>query len=89
MSDKNSDQDSAVPSDSEGEIFGELAENSNDLIELSSTDGKLIYVNPIGRRMIGIERPTDTTLHRLTDFLTPEEIRRQAAIYKIVATEGK
>ena len=57
----------------ERQIFGALIENSSDFIGIADPDGKPVYVNPAGRRMVGLaeDHPIETT--QIADYYPPEE----------------
>jgi PAS domain S-box-containing protein len=51
--------------------FQSLVETSGDFIAMARTDGTVLYVNPAGRRLVGIEG-RDVTAMTIADFLTEE-----------------
>jgi PAS domain S-box-containing protein len=55
----------------ERRVFAALIENSSDFIGIADTGARPQYINPAGRRMVGIEPdfPVDTT--RIADFYPP------------------
>src|SRR4030095_3925541 len=57
----------------ERRIFAALVENSSDFIGIADASGKPVYLNPAGRRMIGIaaDYPVETT--RMSDYYAPEQ----------------
>ncbi len=46
-----------------------------DYVAISRLDGKRIYLNPAGRRTIGLSATEDVTLSRIPDFYAPESAR--------------
>ena len=50
----------------------QMAELSSDLIGLCDPDGKLLFLNPAGRRLIGIE-DADIYPSHLSDYVVPEQ----------------
>ncbi len=52
--------------------FKALVEASPDFIAIADLDGKLKYVNPGGRRLIGMDPDVDVATTTITDYLTPE-----------------
>ena len=52
--------------------FKALVEASPDFIAIASLDGAVKYVNPQGRRMIGMEPDVDAATTTIADYLTPE-----------------
>jgi len=51
--------------------YRQLVESSPDLIVVHS-DGRLIFVNPAGARMIGVASPEELIGRRLLDFIRPD-----------------
>jgi PAS domain-containing protein len=51
--------------------FQSLVETSGDFIAMARPDGAVMYVNPAGRRLVGIE-DRDVTSMTIADFLTEE-----------------
>jgi PAS domain S-box-containing protein len=56
--------------------FQSLVEASGDLIAIAGIDGALSYVNPAGRRMVGLAPDADLDGLHVTDFLTEEAARQ-------------
>jgi PAS domain S-box-containing protein len=52
--------------------FKTLVEASPDFIAIAGLDGKVRYVNPGGRDLIGMDRELDVTATSIPDYLTPE-----------------
>ncbi len=46
-----------------------------DYMAISRLDGQRIYINPAGRRMIGMDETEDVTQTRIPDFYSPESAR--------------
>lgn len=65
------------------DAFLQMAEYTGDLIGICDTDGRLLYLNPAGRRMIGID-DADIFPLQLTDYVAAEQ--RQLVIDEIVPT---
>jgi PAS domain S-box-containing protein len=57
----------------ERRVFESLLENSSDFIGIADPNGKPIYLNPAGRRMVGLpaDYPIEDT--RILDYYPPEE----------------
>jgi diguanylate cyclase (GGDEF)-like protein/PAS domain S-box-containing protein len=55
------------------QIFMALVENSSDFIGIANPAGIPVYVNPAGRRLVGL--PPDTALEttRIADYYTPDQ----------------
>ncbi len=56
--------------------FRALVEASDSFIGMAQTDGTVIYINPAGRRMVGLPPDTEVTTTTITDYLTPESAER-------------
>lgn len=54
--------------------FQTLVEASPDFIAIAALDGGVRYVNPAGRRLIGMDPSVDVTETTIVDYLTPEGI---------------
>lgn len=52
--------------------FQALVEASPDFIAIAALDGSVTYVNPGGRKLIGMGADADVTKTTITDYLTPE-----------------
>jgi two-component system cell cycle sensor histidine kinase/response regulator CckA len=68
-----------------GEAWARLAaihEATPDLVTISDPEGRLLYVNPGGRKMIGLDDEGDITGRTIADFLP------NAAAARIIPTEG-
>ncbi|HVJ20791.1 MAG TPA: PAS domain S-box protein, partial [Polyangiaceae bacterium] len=59
--------------DSEHRVFAALIENSPDFIGITDASGKPTYVNPAGRKMVGLpaDRPVEDT--EIADYYPPEQ----------------
>jgi PAS domain S-box-containing protein len=55
-------------------------ENSDDFIAMASPDGSVLYVNPAGRRLVGIEPERDAAGMNISDFLTEEGLAASASV---------
>lgn len=62
------------------EKFQALVEASNDFIAIARTDGTVAYVNPAGRRLVGLAHDADVTRTTIADYLTEEGRRISAEI---------
>jgi PAS domain S-box-containing protein len=54
------------------ERFQALVGASTDFIGIAETTGRLVYLNPAGRRMVGLPADVDVTRTQVGDYLTPE-----------------
>lgn len=66
--------------DEERRKFGLLVENATDFIALASTDGRILFVNEAGRRMVGIDSAAEASTKRVGDLLTPEGLRQSLEV---------
>jgi PAS domain S-box-containing protein len=68
----------------ERRVFAALVESSSDFIGIADADGRPSYVNPAGRRMVGLsaEHPAEDT--RIEEYYTPDQ--RSFAAQVIVET---
>lgn len=71
------------------ERFQALVAASTDFIGMADVEGRLVFLNPGGRRMVGLRPDLDVTATTVADYLTPEALEvwrtsRQAQ----VLTEG-
>jgi PAS domain S-box-containing protein len=57
----------------ERQLFAALIENCSDFIGIAGPDGKPLYLNPAGRRMVGLapDLPIETT--QVADFYPPDQ----------------
>ncbi len=55
--------------------FQMLVEASGDFVAIASLDGRVSFVNPAGRRMVGLAPDDDVTTATIADFLTAEARR--------------
>ncbi len=60
--------------------FQALVEASSDFIAIAGIDGKVTFVNPAGRALIGLEPGRDVTTTTIADYLTEEGQRASIAV---------
>jgi len=72
----------------ERQLFAALVENSSDFIGVADPNGKPQYINPAGRRMIGLppDFPIGTT--SISDFYPQDKREAAMAILKVVVEHG-
>jgi PAS domain S-box-containing protein len=58
----------------EKEQFAALVDLSDDFIAVAALDGRCLYLNPGGRRLVGLETLEEAQSHQITDYLTPDGI---------------
>jgi len=88
---RNTDRAVTVISAKNAELvrFQALVETSDDFIAMARPDGAVMYVNPAGRRLVGLE-DRDVTAMSITDFLTDEGLAVSAEIEQpAVVTTGR
>jgi PAS domain S-box-containing protein len=61
--------------------FRALVEASDDLIGIGGLDGSVVYVNPAGRRLVGIDADDDVTVRSIDDFLDEEARNRSYYVH--------
>ncbi len=61
--------------DDERRVFVSLLENSSDFIGIADPNGRPIYVNPAGRRMVGLAPDYPVEQTQILDYYPPEERR--------------
>ena len=60
--------------------FQSLVEASGDFIAIASIDGSVIYLNPAGRELVGLDPDIDVTKTTIADYLTEEGIKASLEI---------
>src|SRR6476646_9053787 len=69
-----------LPSRLTGTDFFAVAEASPDFVALAWLDNTVAYVNPAGRRLVGLGSLEEARAHAITDYLTEEGLRASTAI---------
>ena len=88
---RNRDTALTAISESNAELlrFQSLVETSGDFIAMARTDGAVLYVNPAGRRLVGVE-DRDVTRMTIADFLTEEGLAASIEVEQpAVVAEGR
>jgi len=69
--------------------FRALVEATTDFVAIADLDGRLLYMNPGGRRLVGLHPDADVTMTRIADYLTDEGLRvwREVRRPQVVAHE--
>jgi PAS domain S-box-containing protein len=62
----------AREAESEGRLLQQLVDTTPNLITLCGADGRLRYMNPAGRELVGIAPDADLSLVRTADYTAPE-----------------
>lgn len=57
----------------ERQIFSSLIENASDFIGIADVDGKPVYVNPAGRRMVGLSADYPIEKTQIPEYYTPDQ----------------
>lgn len=78
---------SDLPSQLAGTDFLAVAESSPDFVALAWLDNRLAYLNPAGRRMVGLGSLEEALSHPLTAFLSEEGLRTSMAIRQAAVLE--
>jgi PAS domain S-box-containing protein len=60
--------------------FQALVEASRDFIAIAGLDGKVSYLNPGGRALVGLEPDDDLTSTTIADYLTAEGLEQSLAV---------
>jgi PAS domain S-box-containing protein len=69
--------------------FQSLVEASSDFIAIAAVDGSVVYLNPAGRELVGLDPDIDATETTIADYLTEEGIRASLEIEQpAVVAEG-
>jgi PAS domain S-box-containing protein len=71
---------SELPSGLTGTDLFAVAEASPDFVALARLDNTVAYVNPAGRRLVGLGSLAEAVAHPITDFLTEDGLRASTAI---------
>jgi PAS domain S-box-containing protein len=68
--------------------FQALVQATPDFVAIAGMDGRVKYVNPGGRALVGLDPDVDVTTTTIADYLTPEGIRASLEIEQpaVVAT---
>jgi PAS domain S-box-containing protein len=66
--------------------FKSLVETSDDFIAMARPDGSVMYVNPAGRRLVGLEG-RDVTRMTIADFLTEEGLAASVGVEQPAVAE--
>lgn len=60
--------------------FEALVEASGDFIAIANLEGQVIYLNPAGRALVGLEPTLDVRTTTIADYLTPEGMRASVEV---------
>lgn len=70
--------------------FQALVETSGDFIAIALLDGSVAYVNPAGRRLVGLPDDADVTTTTIVDYLTEEGQRASLEVEQpVVVADGR
>jgi PAS domain S-box-containing protein len=64
----------------ERRLFALIVERASDFIALASIDGRVLYVNEAGRRMVGLGSLAEARAKRVGEFLTPEGLKQSLEV---------
>lgn len=62
------------------EMFVALVELSDDFIAIARLDGRVMFVNAAGRRLVGLEPHADVSSHRIDDYLGEAALKQSLEI---------
>jgi PAS domain S-box-containing protein len=65
-----------------------IIEHSRDLIGVASTDGPVLFLNPAGKKLVGLSSDEQVRATNLTDYVAAEDQHRIAEILPAVLSEG-
>jgi PAS domain S-box-containing protein len=71
----------------ERQLFVALVENSSDFIGIADADGEPVYVNPAGRRMVGLDADHPIEDTRIPDYYPPDQRAFAAEVIVPAMTE--
>ncbi len=60
--------------------FVALVENSDEFVAMAELNGKVLYVNAAGRRLVGLELDRDVTATRMSDYLPRDRLADATAL---------
>jgi PAS domain S-box-containing protein len=76
--------------EAEGRRFAALVERSSDFIGFASLEGMPQYINPAGRKLVGLDGMEEARGAHVLDFVMPEEQARvRDELWPIVMREGR
>ncbi len=65
--------------------FEALIQHSGEFIAMASLDGRVLFINQAGKKLLGIDPDVDVTLLELPTFHTPEGMKRA----DVIRTQGR
>lgn len=60
----------------DGAVFKSIVETTTDLVSIVDRDGRIIYINPGGRKMIGLGQDEDVTQFHINDWYSEQADRQ-------------
>ena len=79
--------DPLLPDGMVGDDFFAVAESSPDYVALAWLDNRVAYVNPAGRRLVGLASLEEARSHPIADYLTEEGLRASVEIEQPAVVE--
>jgi len=70
------------------QVLSSLVENSNDLIGIASFDGNLMYMNPAGKKLLGLEDVADVRTINTRELIFPKHQSALDSIFSILSGTG-
>ncbi|MCS6994956.1 MAG: PAS domain S-box protein [Anaerolineales bacterium] len=69
--------------------FRQIVENASDIIYRMDSEGRMVYVNPVGLRLMGYAEESEVVGRYFTDFAAPDWRNRVKAFYKKQVITGQ
>jgi two-component system cell cycle sensor histidine kinase/response regulator CckA len=61
-------------------LYALIVEHATDFIALCAPDGRILYINEAGQRMVGLRDLEEARTKRVRDFLTPEGVQQSLEV---------
>ncbi len=65
-----------------------IIENSSDLIGIAALDGRILYINPAGQRLVGLDGIDDVRKTTLDQYAMPQHAERMKQLAQILVAKG-
>jgi PAS domain S-box-containing protein len=69
-------------------LMASLVENSTEFIGIASPQGQLMFVNPAGRQLLGLDPDADVTIYHRRDFHPAEELPLTDEVNSVLNRDG-
>ena len=70
------------------QVLSSLVENSNDMIGIASLDGSLVYLNPAGKKLLGLEDVGDLRTINTRELIFPKQKPLLDGIFTMLSRTG-